>query len=60
MYFGPAIGSVETPVCNRGGLLGDERKGPLLVDEVDSTCVVPPGCVARLDSFGNIEVELDG
>ena len=60
VYFGPRIGSVETPVCNRGGLLGDERKGPLLVDEADSTCVVPPGCVARLDSFGNIEVELDG
>ena len=59
-YFGPTIGSVETPVCNRGGLLGDERRGPLLVDEADSTCVVPPGCVARLDGFGNIEVELDG
>ena len=29
-----------------------------LFDEVDSTCVVPPGCVARLDAYGNIEVEI--
>jgi N-methylhydantoinase A len=59
-YFGPVAGRVETPVCNRAGLLAGERRGPLLIDEVDSTCVVPPGCAARLDSYGNIEVELDG
>jgi len=58
-YFGPATGRVETPVCNRAGLLAGERHGPLLIDEVDSTCVVPPGSIARLDSFGNIEVEVD-
>ena len=57
-YFGPGVGHVETPVCNRAGLLAGERRGPLLVDEVDSTCVVPPGCVARLDAYGNIEVEI--
>ena len=50
-------GLVETPVCNRAGLLDGERPGPLLVDEIDSTCVVPPGCVARLDGHGNIEVD---
>ena len=33
------------------------RSGPLLVDEPDSTCVVPPGWVALLDDHGNIEVE---
>ena len=42
-YFGPAHGTVATPVCNRAGLLDGERPGPLLVDEYDSTCVVPPG-----------------
>ncbi len=60
VYFGPEAGRVETPVCNRAGLLAGERRGPLLIDEVDSTCVVPPGCTARLDDYGNIEVELDG
>ncbi len=59
-YFGAEVGAVETPVCNRAGLLAGERAGPLLIDEVDSTCVVPPGCIARLDAYGNIEVEIDG
>ena len=58
-YFGPETGLVETPVCNRAGLLGGRRSGPLLVDEPDSTCVVPPGWVALLDDHGNLEVELD-
>ena len=48
------------PVCNRAGLLRGARPGPLLIDEADSTCVVPPGCIARLDAYGNIEVEIDG
>jgi N-methylhydantoinase A len=58
-YFGPALGLFETAVCNRAGLLDGDRQGPLLVDEADSTCVVPPGCVARLDDHGNIEVDTD-
>ena len=57
-YFGAAVGTIQTPVCNRAGLLGGERPGPLLVDEDDSTCVVPPGCSARLDEYGNIEVDV--
>ena len=57
-YFGPDVGLIETDVCNRAGLLAGERRGPLLIDEADSTCVVPPGCLARLDQYGNIEVEL--
>ena len=57
-YFGPETGLTETPVCNRAGLLAGERRGPLLIDEIDSTCVVPPRCVARLDHYGNIEVEI--
>jgi N-methylhydantoinase A len=59
-YFGAAAGLVETPVCNRAGLLADRRQGPLLIDEPDSTCVVPPGWVASLDDHGNIEVAFDG
>ena len=58
--FGPESGIVDTPVCNRTALLGGHRSGPLLVDEPDSTCVVPPGWVASLDDHGNMEVEIDG
>ena len=59
-YFDPETGFVDTPVRNRAGLLGRRRSGPLLVDEPDSTCVVPPGWVALLDDHGNIEVQADG
>ena len=57
-YFGHDVGLIEVEVCNRAGLLDGERRGPLLVDEADSTCVVPQGCLARLDQYGNIEVDL--
>ncbi len=59
-YFGPTAGWLETPTCNRVTLLASERPGPLLVDEADSTCVVPPGCTARVDAFANIEVDIGG
>ena len=36
-----------------------EIDGPVFVDEYDSTTVVPPGCRARLDAFGSIEIDVD-
>lgn len=41
-YFGKAWGKVETPVVDREELTGTQA-GPLLIDEYDSTTVVPPG-----------------
>jgi N-methylhydantoinase B len=41
-------GPVEVPVVSREAL-ADARPGPLLVDEYDTTIVVPPGWTARLD-----------
>ena len=57
-YFGTRHGTVETPVLTRAALLDEERAGPFLVDEYDSTIVVPPGCAARLDAFGNVDVRV--
>ena len=34
------------------------RAGPLIVEEYDATCVVPPGAHAELDAAGNIVIEL--
>jgi N-methylhydantoinase A len=56
-YFGANWGLVETPVIARAGLAGG-RDGPLLVDEYDSTTVVPPGMRAWLDEQGQIVMEL--
>jgi N-methylhydantoinase A len=52
-YFGAPYGLVEAPVIARRAL-AQPMRGPLLIDEYDSTTVVPPGHQARLDERGNI------
>ena len=54
-YFGPTSGLIDTPVLARRALTQPVR-GPLLIDEYDSTIVVPPGWLARLDEQGNTEI----
>ena len=56
-YFGPH-GLLETPVIGRQALSAQPRPGPLIVEEYDATVVVPPGCDARLDTLGNIVLEI--
>ena len=59
-YFGPVDGSQDVPVITRAALLDSPpREGPLIVEEYDSTCVVPPGCSVTLDALGNIDIGLD-
>ncbi len=52
-YFGPAQGWLEARVVNRSDLR-TPRPGPCIVEEYDSTCLVPPGWIARLDGYGDI------
>lgn len=59
-YFGPGFGHRDTPVIGRGALDPDWRDGPLIVEEYDSTCVIPPGARARLDALRNIEIQIPG
>jgi N-methylhydantoinase A len=60
-YFGAeggrAAGWVETPILRRSDLAAP-RIGPLIVEEYDATCVVPPGATASLDPAGNIVIAL--
>jgi N-methylhydantoinase A len=58
VYFGPEIGAVETPVCGRAEIDGTWRAGPLLIEEFDSTTVVPPDGRARRTGWDTIEIEL--
>ena len=58
VYFGPATGRVDTPVVGRGRLGSEPRSGPLIIEEYEGTCVVPPDCTARLDGLGNVIIEL--
>jgi N-methylhydantoinase A len=56
-YFGPGASWLETPVLRRADL-AERRSGPLIVEEYDATCVVPPGATAQLDAYGNIGIDL--
>jgi N-methylhydantoinase A len=58
VYFGPAVGWIETPVVGRSDLDARLRQGPLAIEEYDSTTIVPPEARARRDEHGNILVEL--
>ena len=56
-FFGAAAGRRTAPVLARSGLAARRRAGPLIVEEYDATCVVPPGWTARLDAAQNIVLE---
>ncbi|MBI3797409.1 MAG: hydantoinase/oxoprolinase family protein [Deltaproteobacteria bacterium] len=52
-YFGPAQGTLETPVCRRADL-SKGQDGPVIVEEPDTTVVVPPGWKIQRDESGNL------
>lgn len=59
VYFGEGHGWVSTPVLHRDALAFDtERVGPLVIEEMSSTTVVPPGTRMRVDPTGNIQLEI--
>jgi N-methylhydantoinase A len=55
-WLGAAYGWVKTPVLRRSDV-GGGRAGPLIVEEYDATCLVPPSARAGLDEAGNIVIE---
>lgn len=57
-YFGSHYGQLDTPVIRRSDLL-KTTKGPVLVDEYDSTIVVPPSMSVCQDNQGNLVIECE-
>src|SRR5207249_556183 len=57
-YFGATHGWMDTPVLKRSEL-ATTLSGPVIVEEYDATCVIPPGATATLDAGGNIVIELE-
>jgi N-methylhydantoinase A len=53
-YFGPQVGERQTRIVPRSSLLPGGLSGPLVIEEFDTTVVVPPGWRAVLDGYGNI------
>lgn len=59
VYFGARHGWLDTEIVDRAELRGQRRAGPLLVEEYDSTTVVPPGWRAAIDERMNIILEFE-
>ncbi len=58
VYFGET-GWITTPVYDRDLLpAGATFDGPAIVDQLDSTTVVPPRTTAEIDGWGNIRIHL--
>jgi N-methylhydantoinase A len=53
-YFGRELGWMLTSVITREELTRSFRSGPLIVEEYDSTTLIPPGTDIRIDEQGNI------
>jgi len=54
VYFGPNRGWASAPIVGRPSLAEETTEGPLIVEEYDSTTVVPPGWNATVDQWSNI------
>ncbi|RKU12160.1 hydantoinase [Candidatus Poribacteria bacterium] len=57
-YFGRETGWLEVPVLSREGLTSESESGPFIVEEYDTTILVPPRCTALRDEWGNIVIEM--
>jgi len=57
-YFGADHGWQEARVVCRADLLAAPIEGPAIVEEMDTTVVIPPDCAVSLDAFGNLIITL--
>jgi N-methylhydantoinase A len=61
VYFDECEGALETPVYDRDTLpAGIIVDGPAIVEQLDSTTVVPPGVRAEIDRWLNIRMQVSG
>jgi N-methylhydantoinase A len=56
-YFGREMGWLDTAILPRSALQ-QPRHGPCIIEEYDTTCVIPPEAVAQLDARDNIVITL--
>jgi N-methylhydantoinase A len=54
----PGTGFVQTPVYDRDRLPARGLKGPAVIEQMDSTTVVPPRARLHPDHFGNLLIEV--
>jgi N-methylhydantoinase A len=54
----PGTGFVGTPVYDRPRMSDRGLEGPAIIEQMDSTTVVPPGSQVHPDRFGNLLIEV--
>jgi N-methylhydantoinase A len=59
-YFGPEAGEMAAQVTTRARLLDGALAGPAIIEEFDTTIVIPPGWKAELDRFANVVLSATG
>ena len=53
-------GTTSTPILRRGHLaMGETLTGPAIVEQLDTTTVLPPNCVAKADASGNLIITVN-
>ena len=57
VYFGANQGWTDTPVVDRAYVAQNPGSGPMIIEEYDSTTVVPPDWSASVDRWQNILLE---
>jgi len=57
--FFAGTGFVDVPVRDRAALSRDEPiEGPAIVEQVDSTTIVPPGATVRVGEIGELMIRV--
>jgi N-methylhydantoinase A len=59
IHFTRGSAPIETEVVTRAALPAPPRRGPLVIEEFDSTTVVPPDASVHRDAMGNIVLDLE-
>lgn len=61
VLFADAIDYVETPVYHRDGFRpGCTAQGPMIIDQMDTTTVIPAGWTVHTDGYLNLQVTYNG
>ena len=55
-FFGKRDGVLPTPVVSRPSVPAEEVDGPMIVEDMDATTVVPPRFTVRRDDVGNLVI----
>ena len=58
-YFGSVAGTFATPVLTRGDVPSEPMHGPVIIQDMDATTVVPPGASVRRDGMGNLIISIE-